>query len=46
MAATLAGAALEPFDLLWLEIDSYDPTAVPTIRRSAHKHCFLPVPVY
>ena len=28
--------ALEPFDLVWLEIDSYDPAALATIRRSAH----------
>ena len=27
--------ALEPFDLVWLEIDSYDPAALATIRRSA-----------
>jgi galactonate dehydratase len=27
--------ALEPFDLFWLEIDSYDPAALATIRRSA-----------
>ncbi len=27
--------ALEPFDLVWLEIDSYDPGALATIRRSA-----------
>ena len=27
--------ALEPFDLVWLEIDSYDPSALATIRRSA-----------
>ncbi|HET6184292.1 MAG TPA: mandelate racemase/muconate lactonizing enzyme family protein [Acetobacteraceae bacterium] len=25
--------ALEPFDLAWLEIDSYDPAALATIRR-------------
>src|ERR1700692_2675036 len=27
--------ALEPFDLVWLEIDSYDPAALAMIRRSA-----------
>ena len=27
--------ALEPFDLTWLEIDSYDPAALALIRRSA-----------
>lgn len=27
--------ALEPFDLVWLEVDSYDPAALATIRRSA-----------
>jgi len=27
--------ALEQFDLVWLEVDSYDPTALATIRRSA-----------
>jgi L-alanine-DL-glutamate epimerase-like enolase superfamily enzyme len=27
--------ALEPFDLVWLEIDSYDSAALATIRRSA-----------
>lgn len=27
--------ALEPFDLVWLEIDSYDPEALALIRRSA-----------
>src|SRR5689334_12467389 len=27
--------AMEPFDLAWLEIDSYDPAALATIRRSA-----------
>jgi L-alanine-DL-glutamate epimerase-like enolase superfamily enzyme len=27
--------ALEPFALVWLEIDSYDPAALATIRRSA-----------
>lgn len=27
--------ALEPFNLVWLEIDSYDPAALATIRRSA-----------
>jgi galactonate dehydratase len=27
--------ALEQFDLVWLEIDSYDPAALATIRRSA-----------
>jgi L-alanine-DL-glutamate epimerase-like enolase superfamily enzyme len=27
--------ALEPFELVWLEIDSYDPAALATIRRSA-----------
>ncbi|HEY0420495.1 MAG TPA: mandelate racemase/muconate lactonizing enzyme family protein [Acetobacteraceae bacterium] len=27
--------AMEPFDLTWLEIDSYDPAALATIRRSA-----------
>lgn len=26
--------ALEPFDLVWAEIDSYDPAALATIRRS------------
>ncbi len=26
--------ALEPFDLVWCEIDSYDPAALATIRRS------------
>jgi galactonate dehydratase len=26
--------ALEPFDLMWLEIDTYDPAALATIRRS------------
>ena len=26
--------ALEPFDLIWAEIDSYDPAALATIRRS------------
>ena len=28
--------ALEEFDLTWLEIDSYDPGALATIRRSSH----------
>ncbi|MGH7152607.1 MAG: mandelate racemase/muconate lactonizing enzyme family protein [Acetobacteraceae bacterium] len=27
--------ALEPFDLVWLEIDSYDPAALAMIRRSS-----------
>ncbi len=27
--------AMEPFDLAWLEIDSYDPAALATIRRAA-----------
>ena len=27
--------ALEPFDLVWLEIDSYNPEALATIRRSS-----------
>src|SRR5215472_11540806 len=27
--------ALEPLDLVWLEIDNYDPAALATIRRSA-----------
>ena len=27
--------AMEPFDLVWLEIDSYDPAALATIRRSS-----------
>ena len=27
--------ALEPLDLFWLEIDSYDPAALATIRRSS-----------
>jgi galactonate dehydratase len=27
--------AMEPFDLVWLEVDSYDPAALATIRRSA-----------
>ncbi|MBV9251276.1 MAG: mandelate racemase/muconate lactonizing enzyme family protein, partial [Acetobacteraceae bacterium] len=27
--------ALEPFDLVWLEIDTYDPAALAMIRRSA-----------
>jgi galactonate dehydratase len=27
--------AMEPFDLAWLELDSYDPAALATIRRAA-----------
>jgi L-alanine-DL-glutamate epimerase-like enolase superfamily enzyme len=27
--------ALEPLDLFWLEIDSYDPAALATVRRSS-----------
>jgi L-alanine-DL-glutamate epimerase-like enolase superfamily enzyme len=27
--------ALEPFDLVWLEVDSYDPAALATVRRSS-----------
>ena len=27
--------AMEPFDLVWLEIDSYDPAALATIRRGS-----------
>ena len=33
------GRALEPFDLLWLEVDLYDPGALAHVRRS------LPMPV-